>query len=80
MKAYGVKRRDRGCCPGHDKFPRETYANNDSKRAQARDTKLAHGIARARSREELQALCKHESELTSDGSGSYCCHCGETLS
>lgn len=21
MKTYGVKRRDRGCCPGHDKYP-----------------------------------------------------------
>ena len=25
MKAYGVDPQDRGCCPGHDKFPRERY-------------------------------------------------------
>lgn len=25
MRAYGVKRKDAGCCPGHDKYPRETY-------------------------------------------------------
>ena len=25
MKAYGVKRKDQGCCPGHDKYPSEAY-------------------------------------------------------
>ena len=25
MRAYGVKPKDHGCCPGHDKFPTETY-------------------------------------------------------
>ncbi len=25
MKAYGVKKRDAGCCPGHDKYPRDRY-------------------------------------------------------
>ena len=25
MKAYGVKRKDQGCCPGHDKYPSQRY-------------------------------------------------------
>jgi hypothetical protein len=25
MKAYGKKRKDGGCCPGHDKYPTERY-------------------------------------------------------
>ena len=25
MKAYGKKRADGGCCPGHDKFPKDRY-------------------------------------------------------
>lgn len=28
MRAYGVRRKDRGCCPGHDKYSSERY-NND---------------------------------------------------
>jgi len=60
MKPYGVKRKDSWCCPGHDKFPRETYRNNRSKRAQTRDTKLAHGIARSRARLELNRLVSEE--------------------
>lgn len=53
MQAYGVKRKDSWCCPGHDKFPSETYRNRRSKKAHTRDTKLAHQIARARERMEL---------------------------
>jgi len=31
MKAYGlVDRTLRGCCPGHDAFPRESYNNRRS--------------------------------------------------
>lgn len=25
MKGYGLKRQDVGCCPGHDKYSRESY-------------------------------------------------------
>lgn len=25
MRAYGVRRGDQGCCPGHDKYPRDRY-------------------------------------------------------
>lgn len=53
MKPYGVDRKDAGCCPGHDKFPSDTYSTSRSKRAQTRDTKLAHGRARARARQEI---------------------------
>lgn len=47
MKAYGVKRKDFGCCPGHDKFPKQSYKNRRSVKARARSVKLSHGIARA---------------------------------
>ena len=43
MKPYGVNRRwDEPCCPGHSKYPKDSYNNNRSKRAQTRDTKIAH--------------------------------------
>jgi hypothetical protein len=54
MRAYGVNRRDQGCCPGHDTFPVQTYRNPRSKRAQARDTKIAHQVARARAKRATQ--------------------------
>ena len=47
MKAYGVKRQDQSCCPGHNKFSRETYNSRRSKKAQTRDTKHAHGRERS---------------------------------
>ena len=37
MKAYGVKRQDYGCCPGHDKYPSDRYnctSADQRKRAQ----------------------------------------------
>ncbi|MBF0190234.1 MAG: hypothetical protein HQL99_03670 [Magnetococcales bacterium] len=48
MKPYGVRRKDQGCCPGHDKFSPDTYNSSRSKKAHAKATKIAHGIARAR--------------------------------
>ncbi len=60
MKAYGVRRKDFGCCPGHDKFPKETYKNRKSIRAQTRDTRIAHKAARARSKIELRKLLDEE--------------------
>jgi hypothetical protein len=53
MRAYGVKRNDRGCCPGHDKFPRSTYRSRRSKRARAEARRIAHKRARAWARVEL---------------------------
>jgi hypothetical protein len=56
MRAYGVKRLDRGCCPGHDKFPSETYRSRRSKRARAEARRIAHKRARAWARVELLDL------------------------
>lgn len=50
MKPYGVDRGDAGCCPGCDKFPRDSYNSNRSKRARAKSKKNSHGRARARGR------------------------------
>lgn len=54
MKPYGKKKGDDGCCPGHDKFPRETYSNRRSKRAQTRDTKIMHRRERRVNRSKLK--------------------------
>lgn len=50
MKPYGVNRRDRGCCPGHDKFPPDTYNSRRSKHARQKAKRCAHKRARARQR------------------------------
>lgn len=50
MKAYGVDRKDRGCCPGHDKFPSDSYNSTRSKKCRARMKRIAHKRARARAR------------------------------
>jgi hypothetical protein len=54
MRAYGVDRADRGCCPGHDKFPPDSYNSNRSKRAHSRASRVAHKRARARSKNEVR--------------------------
>ena len=55
MKAYGVDRQDRGCCPGHDKFPCDSYNSRRSAKAHAKARRIAHKRARARSAEALRA-------------------------
>jgi len=55
MKPYGVDRKDAGCCPGHDKFPSESYGSSRSRRAHKRANRIAHKRARARVREEISA-------------------------
>jgi hypothetical protein len=47
MKPYGIKRKDAGCCPGHDKYPREAYGSRLSQKKRRRTTQLAHRKARA---------------------------------
>lgn len=42
MKKEGIKYKDSGCCPGHDKFPREAYKNRSSLKAKRRTDKLAN--------------------------------------
>jgi len=54
MKAYGVDRKDRGCCPGHDKFPCDSYNSGRSRRAHAKANRIAHKRARARAAVELR--------------------------
>lgn len=54
MRAYGVDRKDRGCCPGHDKFPWDSYNSRRSKKAHRKATRCAHKRARARARVEVR--------------------------
>lgn len=58
MKAYGVKKKDRGCCPGHDKFPGDSYTTRTSKHAQTRDTAIAHRAERSRVRLLTKAMAQ----------------------
>lgn len=56
MKAFGVDRKDVGCCPGHDKFPDDKYASRRSTKARAKSVQLAHQRGRTR----LKAALKKE--------------------
>lgn len=42
-----VLRHVTGCCPGHDKYPGDTYSSNRSKRARSRSKKNEHQHARS---------------------------------
>lgn len=53
MRAYGVDRKDQGCCPGHDKFSAECYNSRRSEKAHSKASKISHGRARARFRADL---------------------------
>lgn len=53
MKKQGIKLKDSGCCPGHDKFPRETYGSRASKKAKRKTDQLANQRARAWGKIEL---------------------------
>ena len=54
MRAYGVDRKDQGCCPGHDKFPADSYGSARSRRAHSKASRSAHKRARARDRKSLR--------------------------
>ena len=54
MKAYGIRKKDWGCCPGHDKFSNQKYNTNTSQKAHSRDTKYAHRRERLNVRIKLQ--------------------------
>ena len=57
MKPYGVNPRfDQDCCPGHSMFPKDSYSSNRSKRAQSRDTKIAHRSERRKIRNEDRSV------------------------
>jgi len=53
MKPYGVRRRDRGCCPGHDKYPGIEYRCTRIAGIRRRD-KHAKTAERARKRNEIR--------------------------
>ncbi|MBF0625833.1 MAG: hypothetical protein HQL82_13620 [Magnetococcales bacterium] len=67
MRAYGVRRKDRGCCPGHDKFSPDTYNNRRSKKAHDQAAQLAHGIARARIKTSLHQTIEGDEDVFFDG-------------
>lgn len=54
MRPLGVDRKDRGCCPGHDKYPADRYGSARSRRARARGVRLSHKRDRARQRARFQ--------------------------
>ena len=60
MKPYGVKKKDAGCCPGHDKFAGDTYNTNTSQKAHTRDTKYAHSRERSRVKIETKKIAATE--------------------
>ncbi|GEM_PF-1806611 len=64
MKPYGVRRQDRGCCPGHDKYPGIEYRCTRIAGIRRRD-KHAKTAARARGRREIQRTI--EGLETTDG-------------
>ncbi|CCE60794.1 hypothetical protein tf_39 [Pseudomonas phage tf] len=47
-----------GCCPGHDDWPCDTYRNNRSKSARARDIKKEHQWVRRKKKYLLQLELK----------------------
>ena len=60
MKAYGVDRKDQGCCPGHDKFPPDTYSSRRSKKAHKASKRIAHKRARARNKQAITSENHYE--------------------
>jgi len=52
MKPYGIRKQDRGCCPGHDKYPAFDYRCTRIAGIRRRD-KHAKTAARARARTEI---------------------------
>lgn len=67
MKAYGVKKQDNACCPGHSKYSSDTYNGRLSKKAHARDTKYAHSAERSRVKQKIAQEVKYlDSNLDSN--------------
>ena len=50
MKPFGVRRRDRGCCPGHDKYPPDRYGCTRARRRAQQPRKTS---ARQAGRKEI---------------------------
>lgn len=65
MKPYGVNPRyDQDCCPGHSTFPKDTYKNRRSKKAQTRDTKIAHRRERRIAKSKIEPYQEDHEERT----------------
>ena len=47
------RRGDRGCCPGHDKFPEQKYNSNRSRKARKRDRKIENQLVRSLQKREV---------------------------
>ncbi|MBF0462980.1 MAG: hypothetical protein HQL87_16545 [Magnetococcales bacterium] len=69
MRPYGIKRKDFGCCPGHDKFPVDPHINptRDSHRKHAKETKMVHRIARARLKTAIHRFVNGNENVFFDG-------------
>lgn len=48
------------CCPGHDKYPNDTYSNNRSKSCRAKGIKKEHRHARRVKKYLLKKELKNE--------------------
>ena len=57
MKAYGVRQCDRGCCPGHDKYPPDRYGCTRA-RARRRAQQPRKTSARQAGRKEIDRVLR----------------------
>ena len=55
MRKRGIKRKDNGCCPAHDKFPNESYNTRPSQKAKRKTDKLANRRAREWDKVDIRA-------------------------
>lgn len=54
MKPYGLHKYGmRGCCPGHDEFPRESYSSRRSKKRHRLNTKKKRREFRRAQRQKM---------------------------
>ena len=58
MKPYGIRPRDYGCCPGHDKFTRVRNPTHASAVAFRANNKVLHRNGRARDKAEVARLVR----------------------
>jgi hypothetical protein len=64
MKPYGVNPKiDQDCCPGHSRYPRDTYNTNISQKAQTRDTAIAHRVERHKVKNQIRVFIATGKEL-----------------
>ena len=54
------RRGDSGCCPGHDKFPTETYNSRRSKKARSRNRQIENQVVRQLNKKELRSEIRND--------------------